>query len=287
LSSPRAFSESIGLVEPRSVIQRESMDGPLRNKLWDLVTLGFLAQDEIAIDVHPRGRVYRALWCDFFEYTFDSVPSYSSRVNAHVRSWFFDKAEWNGVYDLLTFLMRHVDPHSDLNSTELAEALNSRLEQYLSAYRWIGDSFVPIVDDVQIEAIEQALDSPLAGVREHISKALRLLADRDHPDEENSVKESVSAVESICSSIVGKKATLGAALSKLKDSGVKLHPALEEGWKKIYGYTSDADGIRHAMQDDPDLTVDDALYFVTSCSAFVGLLTSKAREAGLDLIAVT
>jgi hypothetical protein len=262
------------------------MDLPLRNKLWDLVHAGFIAPDEIDLRHHSRGRQYQIIWCDFFEQTVDTLPTYASRVNSYLRKWFFEEAEWNDVYDLITFLMEWVAPLSNVTRDAVADALNQRLERYLSAYRWVGNSFVPVVDDIQIDAIEEGLVNPLAGVRTHLSKALRLLADHEHPDEENSIKESVSAVESMCSAIVGKKATLGAAITKLEQSGVTLHPALVEGWKKIYGYTSDADGIRHAMQDEPNLGVDDALYFAVSCSAFVGLLTTKAREAGIEIVAV-
>lgn len=32
---------------------------------------------------------------------------------------------------------------------------------------------------------------------------------------------------------------------KLKENGIHLHPAMEQAFIKLYGYTSDEDGIRH------------------------------------------
>jgi hypothetical protein len=72
------------------------------------------------------------------------------------------------------------------------------------------------------------------------------------------------------------KATLGDAL-KIIEKGGKLRPALKEAFLKLYGYTSDADGIRHAMLEEPDLAASDARYFLVSCSSFVNYLKSQLR----------
>ena len=72
------------------------------------------------------------------------------------------------------------------------------------------------------------------------------------------------------------KATLGDALRAIEKSG-QLHKALKEGFLKLYGYTSDEQGIRHAMLDEPNLTAGDARYFLVSCSSFVNYLKSQLR----------
>jgi hypothetical protein len=57
-----------------------------------------------------------------------------------------------------------------------------------------------------------------------------------------------------------------------------LHPALAEGLSKLYGWTSDAEGIRHALMDEPSLSFAEAKYMLVSCSAFVNYLTAKAAD---------
>jgi hypothetical protein len=45
--------------------------------------------------------------------------------------------------------------------------------------------------------------------------------------------------------------TLGRALNELnRNSTVVMHPALKEAFTKLYGYTSNAEGVRHALLDE-------------------------------------
>jgi len=108
---------------------------------------------------------------------------------------------------------------------------------------------------------------------------LSKLSDRKNPDYRNSIKESISAVEAMAVIISGRSgATLGDALKVIKDT-IGLHSALEKGFLAIYGYTSDADGIRHAMLSESKCDFEDAKYMLVSCSAFVNYLKMKAGKA--------
>jgi hypothetical protein len=281
-----SFSERMGITQPRDVIQRDSIDTPLRNMLWNLIRNGYLTTETLSeMRYDPAAPNYAYIYTLFWGKAGDEVPTYSSSGTQEIRQWYMG-ADWWEVYNFVEFVIQKCSPLGGRQVKAVEEQLNYWLERHMSAYRWIGGEFAPITDEEQIGAIEEALESPLAGVRSHLSKALKLLADREDPDEENSIKESISALESLCSAIVGKKATLGDALKKLKGNGVEIHGALEKGWLAMYGYTSDADGIRHASQAEPDLTVADAMYFLVSCSAFITLLTEKSQEAGLSLTSV-
>jgi hypothetical protein len=75
-------------------------------------------------------------------------------------------------------------------------------------------------------------------------------------------------VEAICKIITGdEKATLNAALRRLEGSGIPLHAALRQSFERLYAYTGDADGIRHALLDESRLDFDDAMFMLVSCSA--------------------
>jgi hypothetical protein len=110
--------------------------------------------------------------------------------------------------------------------------------------------------------------------------ALDHLSDRASPNYRDSIKESVSAVEAICSIIDGSKATLGTALKKIKDK-IGLHSALEEAFSKLYGYASNADGIRHALLDESNLDFEDAKFMLVACSGFINYLVVKGQKAGI------
>lgn len=62
-----------------------------------------------------------------------------------------------------------------------------------------------------------------------------------------------------------------------------IHGSLKQGFVKIYGFTSNEQGIRHALLEKgaPDVDEADALFMIGACSAFVSYLVNKARAAGL------
>ncbi|MCT4573223.1 hypothetical protein N3930_39405, partial [Bacillus thuringiensis] len=80
-----------------------------------------------------------------------------------------------------------------------------------------------------------------------------------------------------------EKGTLGQALGKLEQKGVVIHDTLKEGFKRIYWYTSDGDGIRHAHKDVPNVSFEDAQFMLVTCSAFCNYLIEKANKVGIDL----
>ena len=65
--------------------------------------------------------------------------------------------------------------------------------------------------------------------------------------------------------------------SFLVDKKYPLHGALKEAFKKLYGYTSDAGGIRHGSLDLANVDYDLAKYMLVSCSAFINYLISKSN----------
>lgn len=76
----------------------------------------------------------------------------------------------------------------------------------------------------------------------------------------------------------GSQATLGKMLGELEAHGVVIHKAMQEGFKKLYGYTSDVGGIRHGSIDFTGAAEEDARYMLISCSAFVNYLADKYRR---------
>jgi hypothetical protein len=163
----------------------------------------------------------------------------------------------------------------------LHRVVNSILEEELSAY---NGHLAPISSASEVVAIDEALraarSNGLLGVVTHIDSALSLLGRKPDPDYRNAVKESISAVESAGRQIAGEEGELKKALLALGKKGAKLHGALREGFLNLYGYTSDGDGIRHAIMDEPTVGFDEAKYMLVTCSAFATFLMSKAAATG-------
>ncbi|MGA7626075.1 MAG: hypothetical protein WB630_17250 [Candidatus Acidiferrales bacterium] len=111
-----------------------------------------------------------------------------------------------------------------------------------------------------------------------LEAAIGLLSKKTNPDYRNSIKESISAVEALCGAVTAKPhSTLGQALKVVDPS---LHPALVLAFEKLYGYTSDADGIRHALMDEGNLQQEDAVFMLVACSGFVSYVTAKYARKG-------
>lgn len=109
-----------------------------------------------------------------------------------------------------------------------------------------------------------------------MNKALQDLSDREHPHYGKSVEAAISAVESQCCILLGKdNVTLGVALKQLETKGIIIHAALKEAFNKLYGYTSDADGIRHGSINPSEVDQELAKFMLVSCSAFVNYLIAK------------
>ena len=84
------------------------------------------------------------------------------------------------------------------------EYCNNVLERELSAYRFVNGILTQISSKDEVEAIEEALNitDNLKPVKTHLNRALELFSDRKTPDYRNSIKESISAIESYCSILV-------------------------------------------------------------------------------------
>jgi hypothetical protein len=295
------FSESIGVSHPRTVIQVNDMDTALRNALWNVVQPTFLSgAASVAGDaIMP----YRKLWDEFFHSPVDTLPLMADAARAQVRAWYFDTAQWWQVYDLLQFAADYYSDEKPSQAvSQLARGLripgerksprelftakcNAVLEREMAGYRFVGGTLVPLSDDAQAAAISAAMNATshdsFAPARNHIVVALRLLGDRQNPSYRNVIREAVSAVEAVAKVLAGRpNATLGDALKRI-DGAVGVHAALNQGFQKIYGYTSDADGIRHALSEEEQLQQEDALFMLVSCSAFISYLVAKAIRAGI------
>lgn len=280
----KRFSERIGIVKPRS-LQHDDIDDALRNSLWNFIAqIGFETKSP-SPSTSVWDNTIRILAVHFFKVPIDQVPTYG---NDQARDWLFkrfQKLQWWEAYDLVEFLVHELGTATwhPVRMRDLAEALNLILERELSGFRVVDGQLTRITSDAEIASIEDAAKAATAagleGVRIHLDSALAKLGERPKADYRNSIKESISAVESAARLIAGSS-SLRDALSVLEKKA-PLHGGFKAGLVSLYGYTSDEDGIRHAILDEPNVGFDEAKFMLVSCSAFVHFLISKGAAAGL------
>src|ERR1700722_14224707 len=152
-----SFSERQGLKQPR-LLQTDSIDDALRNRLWNVVRDILPAYQE-GYDFGLSSNSYikrfsETLWHDYFKWTVDSMPGRPSQAIAQIRGYYF-ACPWNEVYDFIEFVLPQTSGAHDLDSS--TRRVNKVLESELSAYRIVAGRFVPISSKQEAQAVEKAI----------------------------------------------------------------------------------------------------------------------------------
>lgn len=274
----QSFSQRMGLKPVKNIIQESSMDDDLRNSLWNVVytKVWLIGTTSPQIDFQS---FINDIWMYHFIFAVDQAPRIPT-AQGTIKTHFFS-CKWNEVYDFIQFIANAFPEEHVVQN--FIQSCNYVLSRELSAYQFVGKRIEPITSKHEIAEIEQALNFSMQ-FTQHLDSALELLADRKASDYRNSIKESISAVEAMCKLITGSsKVTLGDALRQIESKLGVLHPALKNAFNSLYGYTSDAEGIRHAMLGESGLDVEDAKFMLIICSAFINYLAAKAEKAGIEL----
>ena len=282
------FSERYGFKNIREIIQIDSIDEPLRNALWSLLKI--FVWDKVRASTGIYSGYYLSssannaiqtlcerLWFSYFKKPLDQLDNNWNEVHVHLRRHFFE-CEWYEVYDFIEFIANNYEAYQF--KEQFIDASNQSLEKEASAYRFVNGLISRITEKQEVEEIEQALNEARGPEQTHLRRALELLSSREFPDYRNSIKESISAVESLAAFVTGaEKGTLGQLIKKLEDR-VGLHPALKTAFSSLYGYTSDEGGIRHALMEAETIRFEDAKFFLVVCSAFVNFVKTKVPKDG-------
>lgn len=283
------FSDRKGYSLINVEVQKEFLDDRFRTRLYNLFKKYL---DELKNkDIIYGQKEYQNFINFFFEEFYVSDFKYGYRYYEGTGQSIFLENIDDTIYNddwhhVLTFIEFWVFLHNEKISvfssdfSDLSGLINETLKKEFVGYRLINSHITEIIDDVEIESIESSLEIPHKNVVNHLGKALTKLSDRDNPDYENSIKESISSVEAMAKFITDDdKATLGSALNKMKDKNINIHPALESAFLKLYGYTSDEGGIRHAGNiDSVDSTFEEAQFMLVVCSAFNNYMLGNISE---------
>ncbi|WP_125933243.1 AbiJ-NTD4 domain-containing protein [Kiloniella majae] len=282
------FSQAEGLEPLPSPIALKKLGKQARSLIWgriynSLYEYRVVLEDEFYNEQEYIGAPWEQMLCKK-HIAIDCLPAdeFVTDFNAHVdmlKELIFE-GEYNYVFDFLTFILRHDDcPYDLLSKIQLA------LKQSRSAYSIIdtGPTVIPNATEEEGWIIEEAFnvtkENDFDGAGKHLRKAAEALNRGDNSD---SVRESIHAVESVaCRLNEDASKTLGPALTTL-EKNITIHPALKKGFLSIYGYTSDQEGIRHAIHTGKvEVDVTDAVFMFGACASFVTYLINKARLSGM------
>lgn len=292
------FSDRIGKPTCTTTIQLNEFDDHTRvqigNQLFQLLDFLFSNSQEYSTGKYQDPA--HSISSDFCKSFRANVLGYSVFLRScDVIPWEhdFDKidnvileAPYNEVLDTIEYCYTWIASRTDsLIEKTWQRSFNMLFQQEYVGYRFIAGKIVPITDKIEMQEIEKACQTFFEGARTQLQKALGFLSDREHPDYKNCVKESISAVESVCETIVGSDngATLGKAVKHLEEHGLKIHSSLREGISKLYGYACDQGGVRHGEGEvESTVTFEEAKLMMVTCSAIVNYLVSEYGKYGAE-----
>ena len=268
------YSDRKNITNFRDIVQFEDLNERTKNKIYTLIS-GYIDFSENIFKKSEKldgyNKFLEFMYEDLFSCTIEDVPaqinSYGSWVDLYeVKAQIKQFILTNGYNEILD-LLEGINKFWKQRDNSFEEAINNIFKEENVQHRFVNGIITDIINEHEIKEIQESLDKN-DDSSVHISKAINHLYNRQKPDYENSVKESICAVEVKCKEITkDPKATLGSAIKKLKDKGIIVHPSFEQGISKLYGYASDAKGIRHGGGKETTITEKEAKLVLTICTA--------------------
>lgn len=239
------FSTRFGYKEEKA-IQFESMDGALKTRLWNAV-YSRLYRSEFPELPYWRINLLRTLLSDHFKQPANNFAKDTNGLLDQIKKR-LDIQNWCEVYDFIEVLLKKADECEIEDLGGLAEEMNKILEEEKAGYRIINDLVTPITNNNEIGEVKEALakTDKYAPASEHIKNALALYSDRKNPNYKKATEEAVLALEAALRiGTNNPKNTMGKIL-ELPSVKEKFHGTIISLLGDLYGYSSDAPGIRHS-----------------------------------------
>ncbi len=270
------FSQRTGLEPIPPQLKLGEVSADLRRWLYYYVSLEIDRESDVPFDHAVFNdewmRVATDLHVLFFKLSTDTFD-YSTYKNKQRLDHFIQRANFGELFNLVEFFVQH-NRCSDELKRELAEAF----VRARAAYRIFDDKYIAAIgSEEQAAAFERAIADAEAknatAVRKQLIAAGVALRNSDWA---GSVRESIHAVEAMAMRLAPGTKELGPALKELEQRG-HLHGGLKSAFSSLYGYSSDEEGVRHALVFGDEAQVDeaDALFMLGACASFVSYLLAR------------
>jgi hypothetical protein len=274
-----SFSERYGYKTPKT-LELEGMSDELRNRIknWFQNAYEYINRSEKS----AGKEVIKNLWDAFFKEDIDLIrrPTMGWMVKKPLEliKDKFSQLQWNEVWDFVEFVFNQcfsLIPQSNIAKKQFSKSLNQILEEEKAGYRVIccKDMWyvTPIISPQEIEEIEKASNhsgpyQPVAGC---IAAAVEHYRKRPQAEYEDSLKDSILALEALVKRMVSPKGAFSELVEELK-----IHGALKEALKKLYGWASDVNKARHDKGEIPQEKV--PIYSVGEPEARLALVLASA-----------
>jgi len=236
-------------------------------------------------------RLFRAILGEF-----DGIPDFE--VDTTDRSTVIGRVQGllrnepcHHVLKFLEILLRQTcEKGHTSQSSQFANNVLRLLQKHTAAYHLSIEKrargcprywFFPCDSAEHATAVSQALETlqkgGFEGATAHLRKAAQAINGGRHDD---AITASIHAVESVARMIDSEASkTLAPALKSLQREGLITHDALRQGFEKLYGYTCDERGLRHALdKGEAAVGTAESVFMFGACAAFAGYLVRKQQS---------
>ena len=277
------FSQREGKAPLPEPMRLEHVSEDFRNSVW-LAVAKAIGQEASILDEYEKPASMLLIVFNYIvqilHLPHDQIEHRPSEHRVLLRETILEK-DYHCVLTLVEFILCH-----NRCPQQLQEDLKNVFQDVSVAYEIQTTNGLPTIIPRPSEesgaatqrAIETIEQKGPAGAKTHLHDAAKAINEKRYAD---AVRESIHAVESVARTIdPNASKTLGPALTSLEKAGVLNHPSLREGFKRLYGYTSDKQGIRHALLEEgaADVDLDDAVFMFSACASFAAYLVNRHKQ---------
>ena len=257
------FSQAYGYKELPQPLKLEELSDSARVKLWSLLYRYVSIGSRVLVG-RKWSTILMTLHVGFLGQPWDEFTNRTQIFVNNLKRIFLE-SPFHEVFDSLLAIMRHRECPRDFSLSVAVVFEQCRLACIID----VGPppTIYPAATGEEGGAIVRATaelsSAGLAGAASHLRHASDCISRGDYP---GAVRESIHAVESTA--------------RHFDPTAKTLNPALKMAFSNLYGFTSDEQGIRHALIDNPQANVDldEAVFMLGACASFSCYLARKHQR---------
>ncbi|HOE15100.1 MAG TPA: hypothetical protein PLH82_00035 [Candidatus Paceibacterota bacterium] len=277
-----SFSDRAGIRKVDDTIQIKEFSDETRIRLYNFINVLF---DNFKFfldfdDYRANNYLAERLSMDILNIPLDSPNSRYKEVMKIVKDLFI-----KGTYDqILSFIEYTVSilfeeyiketvkqNHGDKIKFDAHEMFNKLFESENIGYRFVNKLIVGITNEKEINAIREASNTAYLNATEHIRNAVVYLSETGERNYKKVISESLMALEALFANFTeDPKADTLTKMINVIEQKKKIHGALIEAIKRLYGFASDEIGVRHSgIKESNDVGFDEAKLVLVICSSLM------------------
>ncbi|MDE0555215.1 MAG: hypothetical protein OXI24_13415 [Candidatus Poribacteria bacterium] len=286
---PKSFSQRHGYEPLPECMRLEHLSKKARTAVYNIIVDLVSGIWRNNVD-SPAPRMCRRAMASCLDKNIREVGVLKDQILDELQSFVCD-SPFNKVLDLLEYMAGYDDDQNFGESTVLNARLSRFSKDINNAFDKHGVAYMFMLDTSTIcprTSMEQGvtIQNAVATLKNHklpspVTHLRNAASHLDLGEYADAITDSIHAVESVVRFFDPENSQkLGDAVDSLKGKGVLKHPALAKGIKSLYGYTSDEEGVRHALVFEPEANVDinDAMFMFGACASLAAYLANVCRE---------